>query len=84
MESPQKISYNYKKIYNINDKIHTEYFSFYFNLIKDISKGDKYSFKLNNKLPQKLGLGTSIYFDSKNNSLWIGSNGTGLIEYKIH
>jgi ligand-binding sensor domain-containing protein len=40
-------------------------------------------FKMNNKLPARLGVGTSIYFDSKNNSLWIGSNGTGLIEYKI-
>ena len=40
-------------------------------------------FKINNKLPARLGVGASIYFDSKNNSLWIGSNGTGLIEYKI-
>jgi len=40
-------------------------------------------FKLNNKLPARLGLGVSIYFDNKNKTLWIGSNGTGLIEYKI-
>jgi ligand-binding sensor domain-containing protein len=40
-------------------------------------------FKLNNKLPARLGVGASIYFDSKNKTLWIGSSGTGLIEYKI-
>jgi ligand-binding sensor domain-containing protein len=40
-------------------------------------------FKLNNKLPVRLGVGVSIYFDGKNKSLWIGTNGTGLIEYKI-
>ena len=40
-------------------------------------------FKLNNKLPARLGVGMSIYFDNKNKTLWIGTNGTGLIEYKI-
>ena len=40
-------------------------------------------FKLNNKLPQRLGLGTSLYFDSKAKTLWIGSYGTGLLEYKV-
>ncbi len=40
-------------------------------------------FKLNNKLPQRLGLGTSMYFDSKTKTMWIGSYGTGLLEYKV-
>ena len=40
-------------------------------------------FKLNNKLPARLGVGMSIYFDNKNKTLWIGTNSTGLIEYKI-
>jgi ligand-binding sensor domain-containing protein len=40
-------------------------------------------FKSNNKLPQRLGLGTSMYFDSKTKTLWIGSYGTGLLEYKV-
>jgi ligand-binding sensor domain-containing protein len=39
--------------------------------------------KKNNKLPVRLGVAGSIYVDNKKKTLWIGTNGTGLIEYQI-
>ena len=39
--------------------------------------------KKNKNLPVRLGTGSSLYVDNKNKNLWIGSNGTGLIQYEI-
>ena len=39
--------------------------------------------KRNTNLPFRFGTGTSIYVDNNSQSIWIGSNGTGLLQYEI-
>jgi hypothetical protein len=39
--------------------------------------------KKNKNLPLRFGTGSSLYVDNKNKNLWIGSYGTGLIQYEI-